>query len=243
MQQTIRIFIMFRYLSDSFEFYEFKNFANTTKLHPASDLDVGEVFTSTIFNGVIFVGMMLSYECLRRKFPSVYASRQRRENERRRKGGEGHGIGKESSNHTPPAYSKSSDSTDPDLPDIYEDLIPLKWLRPVYSVSWAKVQEVSISNASRHNLTTMKLPYILSFKRRVALMHTFSFDTFECAYTSQVCRHCMAYSYYSRYMHQEIMVLLVGIIFPWPMFRREMSLAYGFRHYLCIFFHFTFYSS
>ena len=152
---------MNRSLTDSFDF----NFGtNTTRLHPAADLDVGEVLSSTIFNVIIFAFMMLSYEYLRRKYPSVYASRQRRETELRRKGGRPV-FAKESSYYNHPPSTQSSQSSDVDLPDIYEDLIPMKWLGHVYSVSWSKVQEVSISYKRPDALSSYSdLIYIYTFK-------------------------------------------------------------------------------
>lgn len=48
-------------------------------LHPASDVDVNGVLTSAVFNAVVFVVFMTSYEGLRRIFPNVYASRQTKE--------------------------------------------------------------------------------------------------------------------------------------------------------------------
>ncbi len=51
----------------------------SSNLHPASDVDIEGVLTSAIFNFVVFITFMLSYEVLRRCFPNVYASRQSRE--------------------------------------------------------------------------------------------------------------------------------------------------------------------
>ena len=50
-----------------------------SNLHPASDVDINGVITSAIFNFIVFVVFMLSYEILRRCFPNVYASKQSRE--------------------------------------------------------------------------------------------------------------------------------------------------------------------
>lgn len=51
----------------------------SSNLHPAQDIDVSGVLTSAIFNAMVFIVFMLSYECLRRSFPNVYASKQSKE--------------------------------------------------------------------------------------------------------------------------------------------------------------------
>ncbi len=51
----------------------------SSNLHPAQDIDVSGVLTSAIFNAMVFIIFMLSYECLRRSFPNVYASKQSKE--------------------------------------------------------------------------------------------------------------------------------------------------------------------
>ena len=104
-------------------------------LHPASDVDINGVLTSSAFNAVVFVVFTITYEILRRYFPYVYATRQSRAAafaENRNKAGRG--IENDRTVGEPPAASKS-------LPDIYQTNVPLDWVMPVFGISWRQVRE------------------------------------------------------------------------------------------------------
>ena len=99
----------------------------SSRLHPASDVDVMTVLATTVFNCIVFVCLILSYEVLRRFFPNVYASRQRKEAQIRQLKLDGHDTKQFGSLK----YSK--------LPDVYSSTTPLEWMRPVFGVSWKRV--------------------------------------------------------------------------------------------------------
>lgn len=83
-------------------------------LHPAADVDINGVLTSTAFNAVVFIVLMITYEILRRYFPNVYASRQSRS-----------------------ALHKK------ELPDLYQRNAPLEWISPVFGISWKQVKQTA----------------------------------------------------------------------------------------------------
>eukprot|EP00557_Chaetoceros_sp_GSL56_P003961 CAMPEP_0176502360 /NCGR_PEP_ID=MMETSP0200_2-20121128/14707_1 /TAXON_ID=947934 /ORGANISM="Chaetoceros sp., Strain GSL56" /LENGTH=1124 /DNA_ID=CAMNT_0017901417 /DNA_START=137 /DNA_END=3511 /DNA_ORIENTATION=+ len=100
-------------------------------LHPASDVDVNGVLTSTVFNAIVFVVLMIVYEILRRYFPYVYATRQ------------SHSAGLESKRdvHDKNDSAGTRASTTQDLPNLYESSAPLEWVMPVFGISWRQVRE------------------------------------------------------------------------------------------------------
>ena len=101
----------------------------SNRLHPASDVDVMTVLATTVFNCFVFVCLILSYEVLRRFFPNVYASRQRKEAQIKQLKLDWHDVKHFNSSLK---YSK--------LPDVYSSTTPLEWMRPVFGVSWKKVR-------------------------------------------------------------------------------------------------------
>jgi Uncharacterized integral membrane protein len=101
-------------------------------LHPASDVDVNGVLTSTVFNAVVFVVLMIIYEILRRYFPYVYATRQSRSSAELQSKGE-----TDYKNGT----TNLKTSATQDLPDLYESVAPLEWVMPVFGISWRQVRE------------------------------------------------------------------------------------------------------
>jgi len=117
--------------NNTFDYEEFnedvKNATDSLEdnLHPATDVDVNGVLASTVFNAVVFVVLVITYEILRRCFPYVYATRQRKES-------------RESAKHGDDAhYTRSTQS----LPDLYKSNAPLEWIKPVFGVSWRQVRE------------------------------------------------------------------------------------------------------
>jgi Late exocytosis, associated with Golgi transport/Cytosolic domain of 10TM putative phosphate transporter len=67
-------------ISSSNQWYLWGNIikaSNDTDLEKASDVSVDAVVTSIYFNSVVFILLMVFYECLRRTIPSVYSSRKR----------------------------------------------------------------------------------------------------------------------------------------------------------------------
>mmetsp|Transcript_32787 Transcript_32787/g.39279 ORF Transcript_32787/g.39279 Transcript_32787/m.39279 type:complete len:138 (-) Transcript_32787:257-670(-) len=62
-------------------------------LQPASDVDIEGVHAAIYFNALVFVVLAILYECLRKFFPSVYASRQTRRRKQRSGDGDGGGGG------------------------------------------------------------------------------------------------------------------------------------------------------
>jgi len=48
-----------------------------SNLKPVQDVSVDSVITSFYFNSIVFVLLMIIYECLRRLLPHVYSSRKR----------------------------------------------------------------------------------------------------------------------------------------------------------------------
>ena len=84
-------------------------------LKPAPDVDINGVLTTLVFNLVVFITLMLSYEILHKKFPSVYASKRRRE-----------------------LVSSSPETT---LPDVFDTLAPLEWVGPVFGIPWKRVRQ------------------------------------------------------------------------------------------------------
>ena len=103
----------------------------SNRLHPASDVDIMTVLATTVFNCFVFVCLILSYEVLRRLFPNVYASRQRKEAQLKQLQLKGHGI--EYKGFGRLKYSK--------LPDVYSSSTPLEWIMPVFGVKWSRVRE------------------------------------------------------------------------------------------------------
>lgn len=108
-----------RYLEDAYvsqvtdsvsEFLDSHN--NRTSLHPASDVTVNAVITSVYLNSIIFVVLMTTYECLRRKFPIIYNGRH-------------HHV---DSNRLLPF-------------DIPTGFFPLQWMFAVIRVPWRNVLE------------------------------------------------------------------------------------------------------
>ena len=113
-------------------------------LHPASDVDVNGVFTSAAFNAVVFVGLMLTYEILRRYFPHVYASRQSRaaEFEAKKQNGRKNGENyREEAPASTTAATTTAATAAQNLPDIYQTNAPLDWVMPVFGISWRQVRE------------------------------------------------------------------------------------------------------
>ncbi len=106
-------------------------------LHPASDVDVNGVLSSTIFNAFVFVALMTTYELLRRYFPYVYATRQSRQavydSRAKRESFSGSGM-------PPPLQTRRQSSTE-NLPDLYQSNAPLEWVKPVFGISWRQVRE------------------------------------------------------------------------------------------------------
>jgi hypothetical protein len=98
-------------------------------LHPASDVDVNGVLTSTVFNALVFVVLMIVYEILRRYFPYVYATRQSRS------------ADLESKRDLNQNGTRTKASTTQNLPDLYESIAPLEWVMPVFGISWRQVRE------------------------------------------------------------------------------------------------------
>jgi len=109
----------------------------TSHLNPASDVDFEGVMASAVFNSLVFVVLMVSYEILRRLVPSVYASKTRQaafRGERRRSSS---------------ALSLMSMDEEEDPSNINEShsrkpasigfSLPLDWVLPVYKVPWNKV--------------------------------------------------------------------------------------------------------
>jgi hypothetical protein len=84
-------------------------------LKPAPDVGINGVLTTLVFNLVVFIALMLGYEILHKKFPSVYASKRRRE-----------------------LYSSSHENT---LPDVFDTLAPLEWVGPVFGIPWKQVRQ------------------------------------------------------------------------------------------------------
>lgn len=89
----------------------------TAQLKPAKDLSVTTVVSSLYINAFVFVVLIVTYEVLRRHFPSVYDSRK---------------LGAET-----PANSHID-------PDALEDLPhrPFAWVLPVINAPWLTVQSV-----------------------------------------------------------------------------------------------------
>jgi Late exocytosis, associated with Golgi transport/Cytosolic domain of 10TM putative phosphate transporter len=68
------------YSNTSYQWYLWGNIiqaSNDADLEKASDVSVDAVVTSIYFNSVVFILLMIFYECLRRTIPSVYSSRKR----------------------------------------------------------------------------------------------------------------------------------------------------------------------
>lgn len=108
-------------------------------LHPATDVDINGVLTSSAFNAVVFVALTITYEILRRYFPYVYATRQSRaaafaENSKKA----GSGIEFDGTEGQPSAASSAASKS---LPDIYQTNAPLDWVMPVFGISWRQVRE------------------------------------------------------------------------------------------------------
>lgn len=116
-----------------------------SNLQPAQDVSVDAVVASLYFNSIIFVLLMVSYECLRRLFPAVYSSRKR--------------LGHTRPDHTfvPPTPSSvhaggSTDSLtgldqaiqrDESMYTLPDDQ-PLDWVKPVFfGVPWHKVRKTA----------------------------------------------------------------------------------------------------
>jgi hypothetical protein len=130
--------------NNTFDYEEFnEDVADATSdlegnLHPASDVDVNGVLSAAIFNAIVFVVLMVTYEFLRKFFPYVYATRQsrqaiydsRKKNERNEDGGR----------KPTPLQTHRQSSTD-NLPDLYQSNTPLEWVKPVFGISWRQVRE------------------------------------------------------------------------------------------------------
>eukprot|EP00550_Attheya_septentrionalis_P009222 CAMPEP_0198291930 /NCGR_PEP_ID=MMETSP1449-20131203/9268_1 /TAXON_ID=420275 /ORGANISM="Attheya septentrionalis, Strain CCMP2084" /LENGTH=1076 /DNA_ID=CAMNT_0043990617 /DNA_START=67 /DNA_END=3297 /DNA_ORIENTATION=- len=85
-------------------------------LAPADDVSIGGVLTAFIFNLVIGIMMMLTYEVLRRYIPSVYGGRRRH------------------------MASMNSDRMMSSLPTVG---VPLNWVGPVFGVPWSRVRQAA----------------------------------------------------------------------------------------------------
>lgn len=82
-------------------------------LKPSSDIGVDAVITSLYFNGVIFVFLILGYELLRRKFPTIYQGRRHHVSADRQR----------------------------NIMDLPSGCVPINWIASVYQVSWKDVRE------------------------------------------------------------------------------------------------------
>jgi len=142
-----------------FNYSEYNEDVNefNSNLHAASDVDVGGVLTSAIFNFFVFIALMLTYEVLRRAFPNVYASRKTREakleslaRERANQPDEddtetgttstGSNSNTVLSSWRKRRNSKKANASDT-LPDIFASEMPMEWIRPVFGVSWRQVRD------------------------------------------------------------------------------------------------------
>jgi Late exocytosis, associated with Golgi transport/Cytosolic domain of 10TM putative phosphate transporter len=145
-------------------FAKFTQNRNITLSKPV-DVPVDAVVTSIYFNSVVFILLMIFYECLRRIFPSVYSARQRLNHIRPVKmnrkeanplmspnqvdnddepifehdRGIPHGIRRNSDISIEAVEEKLSFGSMSSLPDER----PLDWLRPVLEVPWSKVLETA----------------------------------------------------------------------------------------------------
>ena len=130
--------------NNTFDYEEFnEDVADATSdlednLHPASDVDVNGVLSSSIFNAIVFFLLIFIYEILRKYVPYVYATRQSRQAvfESRRKN-----MGSESTGRVP--LQTRRQSSNENLPDLYQSSTPLEWVKPVFGISWRQVREAS----------------------------------------------------------------------------------------------------
>lgn len=100
----------------------------STDLSPASDVNIVGVKAALYFNLVAFAVLMMSYEVLRRKVPTVYASRRQRAIQRGEEPDDDAEI-------LPP-----SGGADGEAGQVSR---PFAWVGPVYAVPWADVRRVA----------------------------------------------------------------------------------------------------
>jgi len=134
-----------------------------SNLQPVQDVSVDAVVASLYFNAIVFVVLMISYECLRRLFPAVYSSRKKID----RTGNTRHGdamsvttnldplqedaISGESLGDSNNGVETSNANTQHHLQSLRDSLFyslpddqPLDWVQPVFfGVPWRKVRKTA----------------------------------------------------------------------------------------------------
>jgi len=134
-------------------------------------VDIDGVRAAFYFNALVFVVLALLYECLRKWFPSVYASRQTRARQTMAKSlsqesdhfdnpvrvayGASDGTsantasaklddaGGDASTSADGAGSAGSGYMEGGLPDSYKDTKPFQWIVPILGVSWRRIHKVA----------------------------------------------------------------------------------------------------
>jgi len=128
------------------------------QLEPAEDVPVSAGLSSLLFNSIVFLILMASYECLRRLLPTVYSSRKRLDRihladatPESTHPSQHHPMTGETPYQAFPDYHGQLHEQEQD-DDLRErpsglqplpDDRPLDWVFPVFGVPWKKVRQIA----------------------------------------------------------------------------------------------------